>query len=253
MSIPVIVDLEPSGEALCSLGLLSSSPAFEIRAVTLSPQPEGAEALQSLKEQVAALGINASVAGGGDPSTVSLMGQVMGGGDKPAVLAWGPLSNIAALLLTQPGAAAKLRCVSFAGGSLRGGDATVAAERNVFADPEALDIVLRSGMKTYMAPLELNEALARLEPWQRVPGNRGRVLRNLCAALVLTQPDLFRVRELYLETELTGAFSRGATVADLKGQLERENNVSLLEDFDPRGLSAILSDLFDACGQEGTL
>lgn len=253
MSIPVIIDLSPGEEALVPLGLLSSSPAFEIKAITLSPQPEGAEELQRLKDQIASLGVKAPVAGGGELSSVSLMSRVIDDGGAPAILAWGPLSNVAALLLTRPEAAAGIRCLSFAGGSLRGGDATVAAEQNVFADPEALDVVLRSGVKTFMAPLELNEALARLGPWQKFRGNRGRILRDLCAALVSAEPGLFQVRELYLETELSGEFSRGSTVADLKGQLERKNNVSILEAFDAQGLSTILTELFDACGQEGTL
>ena len=250
MKIPVIIDLEPGEEALVPLGLLARSPDFEIRAVTFSRCSEGKMDPQSLKNRLAALGVDAPVAGDGGLSPVSLMEKVISGGEAPAILAWGPLSNVAALLLTQPEGKEKIRCVSFAGGSLRGGDATVAAERNVFADPEALDIVLRSGVKTFMAPLELNEALSQLDLWQRIGGNRGRMLRDLCAALVLSRPDLFRVRELYVETELGGEFCRGSTVADFKGQLERKANVSVLEAFDFERLSAILTDLFGPCGQE---
>lgn len=242
MRIPVIVDLMPEEEAFVSLGLLAAAPNFEIRAVTFSRQAKG---LQGLKERVASLGIMAPVADGGDLSPVSLMGKIVDSGEQPVILAWGPLSNVAALLLTRPEAVGQVRRVSFAGGSLRGGDATVAAERNVFGDPEALDIILRFGMKMFMAPLELNAALEALQLPQK-----GRVLRELCAALVCAQPELFQTQELYVETELSGEFSRGATVADHKGQWERVANVSVLEAFDPGRLSTTLAALFNACGQE---
>lgn len=242
MKIPVIVDLMPEEEAFVSLGLLAAAPNFEIRAVTFSRQVEGA---QGLKERVASLGITAPVADGEDLSPVSLMGKSIDSGERPAILAWGPLSNVAALLLTRPEAAEQVRRVSFAGGSLRGGDVTVAAERNVFGDPEALDIVLRSGVKMFMAPLELNESLTRLQLPQG-----SRVLRELCAALVCAEPELFQMQELYVETELGGEFSRGSTVADFKGQLERAANVSVLEAFEPGGLSSALTALFHAWGQE---
>lgn len=257
MKIPVIMDLEPKKEAYIPLLLLSSDPAYELKAVTFSPKPEDGAEAEALKALISSLGVRTCEEG----QSVRLMAEAVSDGGQTVLVVCGSLSNAAALLLAQPELKEKLRCISFAGGSFRGGDASVAAERNVYADPEALDVVLRSGVKTFMAPLELSDALshpeavlpsAYLKNFGLSEGlHYGRVLRNISAALAPAHPELFQARERYVETELSGAFSRGATVADFKNQLEREANVSVLEGLDKNALSHLLSGLLAACEQEG--
>ncbi|SCX58396.1 pyrimidine-specific ribonucleoside hydrolase [Klenkia marina] len=68
----------------------------------------------------------------------------------------GPLTNIALLLHVFPEAAARIGRVVWMGGSAtRGGNVTAAAEFNAWADPEAAQAVLRSGLAVTMVGLDV--------------------------------------------------------------------------------------------------
>lgn len=68
----------------------------------------------------------------------------------------GPLTNIALLLHVFPDAAARIGRVVWMGGSAtRGGNVTAAAEFNAWADPEAAQAVLRSGLPVTMVGLDV--------------------------------------------------------------------------------------------------
>lgn len=259
MKIPVIIDLEPQKESHIPLLLLCADPAYELKAVTFSAKPGNGGEVEALRALISSLGVRSCEDG---LSAVRLMAEVVSASDdQTALVVCGPLSNTAAFLLAQPELKERLRCISFAGGSFRGGNASTAAERNVYADPEALDVVLRSGVKTFMAPLELSGTVS--DPNAVLPSaylkNRGlserldcsQVLRNISTTLAAAHPELFQTRELYIETELSGAFSRGATIADFKNQLERKANASVLESFDEKALSYLLSGLLASFEQEG--
>jgi purine nucleosidase len=71
------------------------------------------------------------------------------------VLALGPLTNLARLLGRHPGAARRLRGIIAMGGAVRErGNVTPFGEFNIVADPEAADIVLRSGIPVTLVPLD---------------------------------------------------------------------------------------------------
>ncbi|MEI4271746.1 nucleoside hydrolase [Klenkia sp. LSe6-5] len=68
----------------------------------------------------------------------------------------GPLTNLALLLHVFPEAAARIGRVVWMGGSAtRGGNVTAAAEFNAWADPEAAQAVLRSGLPVTMVGLDV--------------------------------------------------------------------------------------------------
>ena len=68
----------------------------------------------------------------------------------------GPLTNIALLLHVFPEAAARIGRVVWMGGSAtRGGNVTAAAEFNAWADPEAAQAVLTSGLPVTMVGLDV--------------------------------------------------------------------------------------------------
>ena len=69
------------------------------------------------------------------------------------VVATGPLTNIALALRLCPKIAGRIGEILLMGGSMGAGNITPAAEFNMFCDPEAADIVFRSGIPVRMVGL----------------------------------------------------------------------------------------------------
>ena len=68
----------------------------------------------------------------------------------------GPLTNAGTALVKEPRIAGRVREIVLMGGACREfGNVTPAAEYNIYADPEAADIVLKSGIPITMAPLDV--------------------------------------------------------------------------------------------------
>ena len=70
------------------------------------------------------------------------------------LVAVGPLTNVADALKNYPELKDLLKEVIFMGGSLSGGNVTPHAEFNIFVDPEAANLVLRSGLPVTMIGLD---------------------------------------------------------------------------------------------------
>ena len=86
------------------------------------------------------------------------------------VVATGPLTNIAAALLADPGFAERIRLVFMGGAVTEPGNVTPTAEFNIWHDPEAADLVVASGVDFTMVGLDATHRsrftrkhLARLE------------------------------------------------------------------------------------------
>lgn len=76
----------------------------------------------------------------------------------------GPLTNIAKACERDPSFAAKVKhCFVMGGAACTNGNVTPAAEYNIWCDPEAADIVFRSGMKLTMIGWELSCGKATLD------------------------------------------------------------------------------------------
>ena len=69
------------------------------------------------------------------------------------LLPLGPLTNIARVLLKRPDLAEQIPEIILMGGSIEGGNATPAAEANIYNDPEAAKIVFESGIPITMVGL----------------------------------------------------------------------------------------------------
>jgi inosine-uridine nucleoside N-ribohydrolase len=86
------------------------------------------------------------------------------------VVATGPLTNVAAALIADPGFAERIRLVFMGGAVSEPGNVTPTAEFNIWHDPEAADLVAASGVDFTMVGLDAThrarftrEHLARLE------------------------------------------------------------------------------------------
>ncbi|MGI6608618.1 MAG: nucleoside hydrolase [Erysipelotrichaceae bacterium] len=74
--------------------------------------------------------------------------------EKITVVVTGPMTNLAMALRIQPEIAENIREIIFMGGGFKVFNATRCAEFNIWADPEAAQIVLTSGIKCTMVPLD---------------------------------------------------------------------------------------------------
>jgi pyrimidine-specific ribonucleoside hydrolase len=71
------------------------------------------------------------------------------------IIATGPLTNLATLIINHPEIKPKIKQICFMGGSLSQGNITRYAEFNVYCDPEACQIVLQSHIPLVMVPLDV--------------------------------------------------------------------------------------------------
>ena len=155
------------------------------------------------------------------------------------LVAIGPLTNVA-LALSKHGSLGKLlKRIVIMGGSATYGNATPAAEANIFCDPEAASTVFQCGvpivmcgldmtLKTVMSPAQLDD-MGRLNPaakflrdaaqhglaYAQAHGIDGMALHDPTAVLYPLYPDLFTVEEAGVAVETKGTITYGKTVTDL--------------------------------------
>lgn len=78
-------------------------------------------------------------------------------GGRLHIVAIGPLTNLARLLLEHPDAKDYIKEIDIMGGGVEGGNSTPYAEFNFWIDPPAADIVFKSGIPIVMAGLNVTE------------------------------------------------------------------------------------------------
>lgn len=173
---------------------------------------------------------------------VGWMARTIAESDRPVTLvATGPITNVAQLISTRSDLHTKIAEVVFMGGSTERGNHTPCAEFNTYADPEALDVVLRSGIRARMVGLNLtHQALATptvvermwalphglgevVASWMAFFGGSYRKIWNFssppvhdpCTIAALIDPSLITWQHAFVVVETAGEFTRGATVVDL--------------------------------------
>ncbi|WP_298134258.1 nucleoside hydrolase [Micropruina sp.] len=154
----------------------------------------------------------------------------------------GPLTNIAAALIKDPTLAERIKGISLMGGSMTYGGSTAAAEFNIYVDPEAADVVFRSGVPLKMFGLNVTRmasaTVARLDriraigtPFARtvadlvefyraslhkVYGLEGASIHDPLAVAIFIKPELFTMQAMNVQIELNGTHTRGMTVCDYR-------------------------------------
>jgi purine nucleosidase len=159
------------------------------------------------------------------------------------LVATGPLTNIALALDKEPAIARWAASFTIMGGSFSRGNATPAAEFNIYADPEAARVVFDAGWQVIMVGLDLTlqarangpviERLARLGTlahelilplatfWSTAHrlgaddrDEDGQAVHDVCAVTHVVRPDLFSSRPALVRIETRGEFTTGMTVVD---------------------------------------
>ena len=191
MSIPVIVDCDPGHDDVFALWFAAGHRSLDLLAVTTVggnadvrhctenalrllhaygrddiPVAEGA-AGPLVGEVVRATEIHGEGGIGTTelpPATatavsehaVELIARLLREHPEPVAIApIGPLTNIALLLRLYPELVERIVHLSIMGGSIGEGNTTVSAEFNIYADPEAADVVFRSGAPITMMGLDV--------------------------------------------------------------------------------------------------
>ena len=173
-------------------------------------------------------------------NAVQLMEKTLDESDrKMTLLAIGPLTNVAALLLARPDLTDKIERAYIMGGGTMG-NWTPAAEFNIWADPEAARIFFNSGIDIVMAGLDVTQKayVTREENEElRAQGNKmsvlaaelidyfsqyhykiegfpGCTLHDPTAVAAILCPELFTSERCNVDVETKGELTAGMTVID---------------------------------------
>jgi inosine-uridine nucleoside N-ribohydrolase len=158
----------------------------------------------------------------------------------------GPLTNIALAVEKDPSIVPLVKEVILMGGSISGGNVNAAAEANIYNDPEAAQIVFQAGWPLTMVGLEVGDkalvthkyldqlgqthgqindfiysVLKFLVDLSATFGVPGAPMYDPSAVAVAVDSTLVKVEEMHVDVETRGEFTRGETVANRHGQVER--------------------------------
>ena len=162
--------------------------------------------------------------------------------DDVTLVPTGPLTNVAVALRREPRIATRLREISLMGGSTAHGNMSVAAEFNIWYDPEAAHIVFTSGVPIKMAGLNLtlqviadDTVIAQCraigtkpalfvadlldyfaDAQKRKRGTHTGALHDPVAVAAVIDPTLFEYHDMHVGIELRGSQTYGMTVCDMR-------------------------------------
>ena len=194
-----------------------------------------------------------------DINAYELMAKVVEASEEKVTLVpTGPLTNIAIFLSAYPHLKSKIERISLMGGSAIGGNWTASAEFNILVDPEAADIVFKSGIPITMSGLDVtHKAQVYPEDIEKIRSQGGKVavlvaelleyfikfhkeicgwdfapLHDPCAIAWLINPDMFKSKKLNVQIDIDGEHTTGCTVTDFLNRLDLEPNTDVLLDVD---------------------
>ncbi len=154
------------------------------------------------------------------------------------ILALGPLTNIARLLLDHPAPAARIGRIVVMGGAVREpGNIGPRSEFNLAADPEAAAIVLRAALDLVLVPLDVTRKVRATRAdtaalraadtpaaiacadlvdayFQSSEGRESRPLHDPCVMLLCIAPALFGHETLKLSVDTGDGPDAGALIVD---------------------------------------
>jgi len=158
----------------------------------------------------------------------------------------GPLTNIALAVEKDPSIVPLVKEVILMGGSITGGNVNAAAEANIYNDPEAAQVVFQAGWPVTMSGLEVGDkamltpqyldelskthgpmndfivsVLKYLVGLSMKFGEAGTPMYDPSAVAIAIDPTLVKTQSMHVDVETRGEFTRGETVGNLRGFIER--------------------------------
>ncbi|SDT35607.1 nucleoside hydrolase [Pseudomonas fuscovaginae UPB0736] len=180
----------------------------------------------------------------------------------------GPQTNLALALIQDPEITQGIKEVVVMGGAhFNGGNITPVAEFNLFADPQAAEVVLKSGVKLTYLPLDVTHKILtsdeRLKKIAALNNNAGKVVGDILNDYVkgdmehygipggpvhdatviayLLKPSLFSGREVNMVVDSREGPTFGQTIVDWYDGLKQNKNVFWVENGDAQGFFDLLT------------
>jgi len=181
----------------------------------------------------------------------------------------GPLTNIATAFQRAPDIIGRVQEIALMGGAyFEVGNITPAAEFNIYVDPQAADIVFKSGAKLTVFSLDVTHKALVTQPrvdaikalgshvgnavaswthfFERFDvekyGSAGAPLHDPTVIAYLLQPDLFSGRFINVEIETQSELTLGMTVADWWGVSGRKPNAMFMGTIDADRFFSLLTE-----------
>ncbi|ATP08826.1 MULTISPECIES: pyrimidine-specific ribonucleoside hydrolase RihA [Aeromonas] len=303
MALPVILDCDPGHDDAIALILALASPELKVLAVTTSAGNQTQEkTLNNALRILTLLGRDDIPVAAGAPKPLAreliiadnvhgesgldgptlpdpafapqamtgleLMAKSLRESPEPVTLVpTGPLTNIALLLAAHPELKPNIARIVLMGGAAGAGNWTPAAEFNIYVDPEAADMVFKSGIPITMCGLDvtheaqvMDEDIARVRAianpvarcvaglldffmiYHRDPkwGFAGAPLHDPCTIAWLLAPGLFHGVECRVDIETRGLHTTGMTVVDRYQLTGKPANALVLLGLDRPGFIDLL-------------
>ncbi|RSM23569.1 pyrimidine-specific ribonucleoside hydrolase RihA [Aeromonas salmonicida] len=303
MALPVILDCDPGHDDAIALILALASPELKVLAVTTSAGNQTQEkTLNNALRILTLLGRDDIPVAAGAPKPLAreliiadnvhgesgldgptlpdpafapqamtgleLMAKCLRESPEPVTLVpTGPLTNIALLLAAHPELKPNIARIVLMGGAAGAGNWTPAAEFNIYVDPEAADMVFKSGIPITMCGLDvtheaqvMDEDIARVRAianpvarcvaglldffmiYHRDPkwGFAGAPLHDPCTIAWLLAPALFHGVECRVDIETRGLHTVGMTVVDRYQLTGKPANALVLLGLDRPGFIDLL-------------
>lgn len=183
-------------------------------------------------------------------SAVDSMIKVLEKEDDISIVALGPLTNIASLLLKKPKIKEKIKNIILMGGAIGRGNCGIYSEFNFAVDPEAARIVFESGIFITVFPIEVGKKA-------KIPGdisfdiktynqtgnmfyhlfrnfrsgdfNHGLNMYDPLTIAFLEDESLFEIKDVRIDIETQGELTSGASLCDFDS---KENNAKIAIDID---------------------
>jgi len=178
------------------------------------------------------------------------------------------MTNVALAMTLEPAIVPRLaRVVAMGGARSAGGNVTASAEYNIYADPHAAAVVLRSGAPVVMlgldathqvrataarmaalaalstpaarASVELLSFCARME--QALAGSNHPPLHDPCTIAWLLAPQLFEAAPARLQVETSSPLTQGHTAVEFRLSDPAEATAQWVKTADGEGVFAMLT------------
>ena len=199
----------------------------------------------------------------------ALMASLITASPEPVTLVpTGPLTNIALLLRAHPDLASRIDHICLMGGAVGEGNITASAEFNIWVDPDAADIVFRSGIPITMIGLDVtHQALflpADIERLEALGTRTGAIFAGLLRFFARFHQEhygwpgspihdavavahtlglgLVETRSARVDVETESALTLGRTVVDFRGVSGQPRNAEVGVGIDSERFIGMLVD-----------